>query len=860
MRIFISGGQGQLANRLTQASAQAGFECLAPPRADLDICDADAVRLALRDFAPTVVINAAAYTAVDAAEADADACFAVNRDGASAVAAACAALDIALIHISTDYVFSGASTAGLASEHQPYTTAELPDPIGVYAQSKRAGELAVLEQLPSASIVRTGWLYDFSGRNFFTSMCRLAESRTVLPVVADQVGCPTYAGVFAEDLIQWAALLLSAPSNAAGIHHYGHGGQASWFTFASRILARERPAVEVRPISTAEFPTAALRPAWSKLDERPFFAALDRSAISWEAALSRCFSDFEMAAVRATASRWTRPPFDEATSAEVRALLASENNDPLIEQFHTDLKFGTGGMRGRMGVGTNRVNRYTIAMATQGLAAYLKAAGAAEHEMHVAIAFDCRNNSPEFAQVAAEVLAANGITAHVFESLRPTPELSFAVRQLGCAAGIVITASHNPKEYNGYKVYWSDGAQVVSPHDDGIIAQVRAVADIDQVNFAPGSPLILAIPASLDLTYRQLLVDARLNPALIAEGSDLPIVFSALHGAGSVSVPPALASCGFRAVAEVAEQADPDGNFSTVTSPNPEEPAALKMAIDQAMLSGAQIVLATDPDSDRVGVAAPDSTGTFKLFNGNQIGALLVHYVLEQRDAQGQLQPGDFVARTVVTTRLIDAIAAEFKVDVAVTLTGFKWIAAAITEREKAGSGRYLVGGEESYGYLVGDAVRDKDAAASAAMICEMADVEFRQGRTLWDRLDDLHARYGHYKEALVSVVKEGRHGASEITALMDGFRSDPPSTLGNSPVVKVIDLLDASSGLPLSNVMQFETAAGALVTARPSGTEPKIKYYFSVRSAGGADLADGDIGASLDAQIDALRNELERR
>lgn len=567
--------------------------------------------------------------------------------------------------------------------------------------------------------------------------------------------------------------------------------------------------------------------------------------------------EMEMAAIVATAERWTRAPFDQETAEQVRALLAADDREPLIDRFHCGLAFGTGGMRGRMGVGTNRVNRYTIAMATQGLAAYLRTHAAAG-SLGVAIAYDSRNRSPEFARVAAEVLAANGLEAHVFEALRPTPELSFAVRRLKCAAGIVITASHNPKEYNGYKVYWADGAQVVPPHDAGIIACVRAVQDMGEVRFEANSSRIHTISSDQDRAYHALLTDQRLSAELIENGSDMPIVYSALHGAGGVSVPPALRACGFREVGEVAAQAAPDGDFPTVDSPNPEEASALALALEQAESSGGQLVLATDPDSDRVGAAAPDKQGQFQLLNGNQTGALLVHYVLEQRAAAGDLRPGDYVARTVVTTRLIEDIARHYEVDVALTLTGFKWIAAAIAQRESAGviegtASRYLVGGEESYGYLIGDAVRDKDAASSAVMLAEIADREWKRGRTLWDRLADIHRQFGHYQEALVSVVREGRSGQSEIAEIMDRLRNAPPTELGGSPVVKVTDLLvdHVKLGLPASNVIQLETASGALITARPSGTEPKIKYYFSVRNAPG----EGSDG--LSEQISRLKKEL---
>lgn len=530
--------------------------------------------------------------------------------------------------------------------------------------------------------------------------------------------------------------------------------------------------------------------------------------------------------IRKRAEAWTAAPHDDDTIQAVKRMLSSKDTEALIEAFHQDLAFGTGGMRGVMGPGTNRMNAAVVAMATQGLADYL-----AHHhsgDISVAIAHDSRHRSDEFTHVAAEVFAGNGIHAHVFPSLRPTPELSFAIRQLGCQAGIVVTASHNPKEYNGYKVYWGDGGQIVPPHDKGIIERVRAVEGLHAVRRAGSdSELIHVIGAQLDADYHATIAGHRISDQLISEGSDLSIVYSPLHGTGAVSMAPALEQCGFRNVDVVAEQATPDGAFPTVDSPNPEEASALRMALERAEATGAELVLATDPDSDRVGAAVRQASGGFRLLNGNELASLLVHYVLKSKADRGDIQEGDFVARTVVTTRLISDIAAEFDVPVAETLTGFKWIAAEIAERE--GRGQFLVGGEESYGYLVGDEVRDKDAIAAAAMIAEMADLEWRKGRTLLDRLRDLHRHYGMYREALVSLKREGISGAEEIRDMMAGFRTSPPASLGGEQVVEVRDHLNGWNGLPPSNVVQFLTEGGALITARPSGTEPKIKFYFSV-------------------------------
>ena len=531
--------------------------------------------------------------------------------------------------------------------------------------------------------------------------------------------------------------------------------------------------------------------------------------------------------IRNRAIAWTRAPHEESSREAVQAMLDDPDPTALQEAFHQDLAFGTGGMRGIMGPGTNRMNAAVVAMATQGLAGYL----AAHHDgpMAVAIAHDSRHRSDEFTRVAAEVLAGNGIDAHVFPALRPTPELSFAIRRLGCQAGIVVTASHNPKEYNGYKVYWGDGGQIVPPHDHGIIEHVRAVDVLEAVRRAPSDdPRIHLIDGQIDADYYAAIAGHRISESLVEEGSDLGIVYTPLHGTGTVSMAPALEACGFRNVEVLASQAEPDGAFPTVESPNPEEASALKMALDRAVETGAELVLATDPDSDRVGVAVRQPEGGFRLLNGNEVAALLVHYVLKSRAERGKIEEGDFVARTVVTTRLVSDIADEFDVPVAETLTGFKWIAAEITSRE--GHGRFMVGGEESYGYLVGDEVRDKDAISAACMIAEMTDSEWCKGRTLLDRLRDLHRHYGMYREALVSLKREGIAGAGEIRAMMDGFRQSPPAHLGDEAVAEVRDHLHGWNGLPPSNVVQFLTEEGALVTARPSGTEPKIKFYFSVR------------------------------
>lgn len=562
--------------------------------------------------------------------------------------------------------------------------------------------------------------------------------------------------------------------------------------------------------------------------------------------------------VRDRAEAWMQPPFDEATREEVARLVAA-GGEPLTEAFYTELEFGTGGLRGVMGVGTNRMNAYTVGQASQGLARYLLSQIPAD-QAAIAIAHDSRLNSPEFARVAAEVFAAHGIKAYLYAGLRPTPQLSFTVRELGCTAGIVLTASHNPKEYNGFKVYWSDGGQIVPPQDAGIIAEVRSVA-LHEIQRAPDSDLIVPIGPELDAAFQAYVLSLRLDADLIANGSDLKLVYTPLHGTGAVSVTPALRAAGFRNVAVVAEQAEPDGRFPTVHSPNPEEGAALAAATELARTMGAQLVLGTDPDADRVGIAVRDEAGEFRLLNGNETGALLVDYVLRGLAAAGRMPAHPFVAKTIVTSELMAEIARQRGIEVVETLTGFKWIAAAIRERE--GRSQFVVGGEESYGYMIGDRVRDKDAVASACLIAEVAHA---CGGDLLGELRRIHQEVGAYKEALVSVTLHGRAGKQAIADRMEGFRTHPPKCLAGEAVVELRDFqagtvrdlvhhTERATSVPPSNVVQFVTSEGSIVTARPSGTEPKIKYYFSVRASASSARQDYDgTMQRLGERIAALR------
>ncbi|TVR36898.1 MAG: phospho-sugar mutase [Cryomorphaceae bacterium] len=536
------------------------------------------------------------------------------------------------------------------------------------------------------------------------------------------------------------------------------------------------------------------------------------------------------------AQSWTQAPYDEQTRQQVQQMMADQS-DELTEAFYRDLEFGTGGLRGIMGPGTNRVNRYTIAMATQGLCNYIRQCGIENPK--AAIAFDCRYNSAEFARTAAEVFAANGVQAYLFESLRPTPELSFAVRQLGCTTGIVVTASHNPPEYNGYKVYWNDGGQIVAPHDTNIIAEVRKMEGIEQVRTDVDESLIQVLGKEMDRMYLQAIRNLYLlNDAQAA--SELKVVFTPLHGTSVMLVPDALREAGFTHTALVKEQSHPDPAFSTVKSPNPEEREALAMALAQGEQSGADIILGTDPDADRVGIAVRNLKGELELLNGNQAASVLIYYLLEKWKELGKLQGNEFVCKTVVTSDLLGEIARDYGVNTYETLTGFKYIADVIARKE--GSEVFIGGGEESYGYLVGDLVRDKDAVISSVMLCEAAAWAKSRGSSFYALLLDIYARYGCYRESLVSVTRKGRDGAEEIKMLMETLRTQPPQQLGGVPVMlrkdfqsqEVLNLENGQRepiGLPKSNVLQFVLQDGSKITARPSGTEPKIKFYFSLKA-----------------------------
>ncbi len=563
--------------------------------------------------------------------------------------------------------------------------------------------------------------------------------------------------------------------------------------------------------------------------------------------------------------------YDDASKAEIRALIEKNDVDGLTDAFYRTLEFGTGGLRGVMGAGLNRMNRYTLGAATQGLCNYLHQQFPAG-KIRVAIAHDSRLNSAAFARVAADVFSANGIDVFLFDALRPTPELSFAIRHLGCQSGAVITASHNPKEYNGYKIYWQDGAQVTPPHDAAIIAEVNAIQSLADIRFDGDESRIHLIGAEVDEVYLQMLQGLSVKPEVVdAQGKHLNIVFTPIHGTGITLVPSALKRFGFQHVHIVEAQATPDGNFPTVVSPNPEEKPAMQLALDMAQRDNADLVLATDPDADRVGAGIKNERGEWVLLNGNQTASLLVYYLLTSWRDAGRLTGREYICNTIVTTDLINEMAAALGVPCYLTLTGFKYIAQVIREREKLGE-VYICGGEESYGFLIGQQVRDKDAVAACCLIAELAAVMQAKGQTLQDALIAMYREFGYRKEDLISITKKGARGADEIKEMMRDLRAAPPATIANSPVVTVLDYLtgeshDLTSGIkaPLqgydkSDVLQFITADGTKISARPSGTEPKIKFYFSVR-AELASAADYErVGKELDGKIAEIIGEMGLR
>ena len=563
-------------------------------------------------------------------------------------------------------------------------------------------------------------------------------------------------------------------------------------------------------------------------------------------------------------NHWLSGNYSQQAKDEI-IRLQKENPTELEDAFYKNLEFGTGGLRGIMGIGTNRMNKYTVGMATQGYANYLKKCFG--NDISVAIAHDCRNNSRFFAETTAHVFAANGVKVYLFEALRPTPELSFAIRELGCKGGVVCTASHNPKEYNGYKAYWEDGSQLVPPHDKNVIKEVDLIANVEDVQWSGGDANIHIIGKEMDEAYIDMARNLSVYPEVCAAQSDLKIVYTPIHGSGITLVPEVLKAFGFNNVSIVEEQSVPDGNFPTVVYPNPEEREAMSIGLKKAKELDADILLGTDPDADRVAIGIKNNKGEWVLLNGNQTAAIAFNYMIEARKAKGIAQPNDMVIKTIVTTQMIDAIAKANGVACYNVLTGFKWISSMI--REKEGKENYIIGGEESFGLMIGDKIRDKDAISAVALSCEMAAYEKNKGRSLYDKLIDLYVQYGFYKESLVSITKKGMNGAKEIADMMEGYRQNPPQTIDGAQVMHLLDyeLQQASNlvtgetaviDLPKSNVLQFILADGTSISARPSGTEPKIKFYFSV-NAPLADAAHFDaVAVSLDEKIARIIAEMQ--
>lgn len=573
-----------------------------------------------------------------------------------------------------------------------------------------------------------------------------------------------------------------------------------------------------------------------------------------------------LAQVTDKAMSWLNGNYDAETKAEITSLLGNEDKRALIDAFYKDLEFGTGGLRGIMGAGSNRMNKYTVGAATQGLSNYLKKEFSELKEIRVVIGHDCRNNSRRFAEITAGIFSANGIRVYLFEDLRPTPEVSYAIRKLGCQSGIMITASHNPKEYNGYKAYWNDGAQVLGPHDKNIIAEVNRISSVDDILFEGNSDLIEIIGKDMDKAFIEEVKKLVLSPEAIARHHDIKIVYTPIHGTSSTLVPDALKAVGFTNIIRVPEQDVISGDFPTVVSPNPEEPAALDLAIRKARETGADLVMGTDPDGDRIGTAIRDNDGNFILVNGNQTMLICLYYIMTRREELGLLTGKEFVVKTIVTTELVKEIAGKKGIEIFDCYTGFKWIADIIRKNE--GVKKYIGGGEESYGFLAGDFVRDKDSVSACTLFAEIAAWAKDKGKSLYQLLEDIYLEYGYSKEVGISLVRKGKEGADEIEAMMKKFRNNPMETLGGSPVTLIKDFarLEAfdfvrneqvALEMPTtSNVLQYFTEEGTKVSIRPSGTEPKIKFYIEVRGSARTreELAQAETEAK--AKISAIRQE----
>lgn len=571
--------------------------------------------------------------------------------------------------------------------------------------------------------------------------------------------------------------------------------------------------------------------------------------------------------VRAKANVWLNGDYDADTKAKVKALLDAEDTTELVECFYKDLEFGTGGLRGIMGVGSNRMNIYTVGAATQGLANYLRKNYGKKADIKVVVGHDCRNNSRLFAETTANIFSANGIKVYLFEDLRPTPEISFAIRHLGCQSGVVVTASHNPKEYNGYKAYWEDGAQVIPPHDTGIISEVNKIKNVSDIKFNGNPDLIEIIGENVDSVFLDKIKALSLSPDIVAKHKDLKIVYTPIHGTGVTLIPRALKMFGFENVMGVDSQYVISGDFPTVVSPNPEEPAAMKLAVEKAKEVDADIVMASDPDADRMGIAVKNDKGEWILVNGNQTAQMFIYYLIRRNKELGLIKGNEYIVKTIVTTEQIAAMAKKYNVPYFDVYTGFKWIAAVMREQE--GKKRYIGGGEESYGFLVEDFVRDKDAVSACVMIAEVAAWAKDNGKSVYELIQDIYLEFGFSKEKGISVVKKGKEGAEEIKKMMTQFRSCPPKEIAGSKVLVVkdynslrrIDMISGSStemDMPeAANVLQYFTEDGTKISVRPSGTEPKIKFYIEVRLPLASRAEYDAVNAAADKKVEAVRASL---
>ena len=566
------------------------------------------------------------------------------------------------------------------------------------------------------------------------------------------------------------------------------------------------------------------------------------------------------------AEKWLTPAYDAETQAEIKKMLANPDKTDLIEAFYKDLEFGTGGLRGIMGVGSNRMNIYTVGAATQGLSNYLNKNFKDLDQISVVVGHDCRNNSRLFAEISANIFSANGIKVYLFEDMRPTPEMSFAIRHFGCQSGINITASHNPREYNGYKAYWDDGAQVLAPHDKGIIDEVNKISSATDIKFEGNKDLIQIVGEEVDSVYLNKVKTISIDPEVIKRQKDLKIVYTPIHGTGMMLIPRALKQWGFENVHTVPEQMVKSGDFPTVVSPNPENAEALSMAIDLAKKIDADIVMASDPDADRVGMACKNDKGEWVLINGNQTCLLVLYYIIKNRIAMGKMKDDDFIVKTIVTTELIKSVADKNHIEMLDCYTGFKWIAREIRLRE--GKQQYIGGGEESYGFLAEDFVRDKDAVSACTLLAEICAWAKDQGKTLFEVLLDIYVEYGFSKETTVNVVKPGKSGAEEIKAMMENFRSNPPREIGGSKVVlvkdfKTLKVTDGNGNITeidmpeASNVLQYFTEDGTKISVRPSGTEPKIKFYVEVKGEMGCHKCFDAANAAAEEKVEAVRKSL---